>query len=107
MGWDQFSTACQDYSTEDMQRFTEAYSLAEQELQDKKRISGELFIEHAVRVATILAENKAAAEVIIAGMLHGCLNTTTTNDIKSLFGEEVLVLMQGEHEIKQLKSKNK
>ena len=107
MGWDQFSTACQDYSTEDMQRFTEAYSLAEQELQDKKRISGEPFVEHAVRVATILAENKAAAEVIIAGLLHSCLNSTTTKDIKSLFGEEVLALIQGEQQIKQLKSKNK
>src|SRR3989338_4584659 len=107
MGWDQFSTACQDYSTEDMQIFTQAYSLAEQELQGKKRISGEPFVEHAVRVATILAENKAAAEVIIASLLHSCLNSTTTKDIKSLFGEEVLALIQGEQQIKQIKSKNK
>jgi len=35
MGWDQFSTACQDYSKEDMQTFMQAYEFAEQELQGK------------------------------------------------------------------------
>ncbi len=107
MGWDEFSVACQDYSKADMDTFTQAYSFAEQELQDKKRISGEPFVLHAVRVATILAENKAAAEVIIAALLHGSLNQQNAGQIKSLFGAEVFALVQGVDEIKQLKSKNK
>ena len=107
MGWDQFLNLCQDYQEKDIQRFMQAYDFARQELGDKKRISGEPFVEHAVRVATILAENKAAAEVIIAGLLHGALTTENKNEIKDLFGEEVLLLVQGENEIKQLKSKNK
>src|SRR3989338_1504309 len=99
MGWKEFSAAAQEYSKEDQLSFKQAYHFAQQELGEKKRISGELFVGHAVRVATILAENKTAAEVIIAGILHGVLNAEKARQIKTAFGEEVLALLQGEQEI--------
>lgn len=107
MGWNEFTAAGQNYSKEEIDAFAQAYRFAQQELQDKKRLSGEPFSEHAVRVATILAENKAAAEVIIAALLHGSMNPKNAGQIKSLFGVEVFALALGVDEIKQLKSKNK
>ncbi len=107
MGWNEFIAAGQNYSKGDINKFSQAYAFAEQELQNKKRISGEPFIEHSLRVATILAENKVAAEVIIAALLHGILSPKNAEQIKSSFGAEVLALVQGVEEIKQLKSKNK
>lgn len=107
MGWNEFIAAGQNYSKEDLEKFSQAYHFAEQELSGKKRISGELFIEHSLRVAAILAGNKAAAEVVIAALLHGILNPKNVEQIRSWFGMEVLALVQGVEEIKQLKSKNK
>lgn len=107
MGWDQFLNLCQDYQENDIQRFMQAYDFAQQELQGRIRLSGEPFSEHALRVASILAENKAVPEVVLAGLLHGTLTAENKKSIKDLFGEEVLLLVQGENEIKQLKSKNK
>ncbi len=107
MGWDHFLNLCQDYQEKDIQRFMQAYDLAQQELEGKRRLSGEPFSEHALKVASILAENKSAPEVILAGLLHGTLTPNNKETIKDMFGEEVLLLLQGETEIQQLKSKNK
>ena len=48
----------------------------------------------------ILLEAKCKEEVIIAGLLHDTLEDTDTTeeDIRSMFGEEVLRLVQGASE---------
>ena len=58
------------------------------------------YISHPYGVGMILLEAKCKEEVIIAGLLHDTLEDTDTTeeDIGSMFGEEVLRLVQGASE---------
>jgi len=62
------------------------------------------YIAHIMEVMQILIENKCREEVIIAGILHDTLEDTETtpDEIKKLFGREVLSIVQSETEDKSL-----
>ena len=81
------------YTKEAIEKFNQAITLISSDLTGKKRISGDSFFEHNLRVANILAENSSAIEVVLAGLLHGHLNEDTKNKIKDLFGSEVFSLI--------------
>lgn len=109
---DEFLTLSKkNYSPPEMVLFKEALNLIEPELKNKKRLSGDSFFEHNLRVAFLLAESKAAPEAVLAGLLHGELSSEMKNKIKIKFGKELgnelLQLITEVSEIKELKSKNK
>src|SRR3989344_703253 len=94
MEWDAFQKVCssQRYLSHDIEKFRHAYTLAEKELHGKNRLSGELFVNHNLRVAEILVENKSSPEVVIAGLLH---NVTNQEILRKNVNAEILLLIQG------------
>jgi hypothetical protein len=62
------------------------------------------YIAHIMEVMQILIENSCREEVVIAGILHDTLEDTDTtpDEIKKLFGKEVLSIVQSETEDKSL-----
>ena len=62
------------------------------------------YISHIMEVMQILIENKCEKEVIIAGILHDTIEDTETTreEIKQLFGEKILSIVQSETEDKSL-----
>ncbi|MBI2668176.1 bifunctional (p)ppGpp synthetase/guanosine-3',5'-bis(diphosphate) 3'-pyrophosphohydrolase [Candidatus Woesearchaeota archaeon] len=81
----------------DIKLVSKAYSYAKKVHKDKKRASGELFIQHPLNVAYILAQHKSDDASIAAALLHDVLEDSNTSleDIKSLFGEEIANLVDG------------
>lgn len=61
------------------------------------RLSGEPYLSHPLEVAYILATMKLDSVCISAGLLHDVLEDTsaTEDDVKDLFGEEVLKIVMG------------
>ena len=62
------------------------------------------YISHIMEVMQILIENKCEKDVIIAGILHDTLEDTDTTEeeIKQLFGEKIVSIVQSESEDKSL-----
>jgi GTP pyrophosphokinase len=81
----------------DGSRIRHAYHVAEVAHQDQKRKSGEPYITHPLAVAHILAELRMDEDSIVAALLHDVLEDTpvTESQIRELFGEEVVALVQG------------
>ena len=61
------------------------------------RLSGEPYLSHPLEVAGILADMKLDPESIAAGLLHDVIEDTsaTAQEIKDLFGPEVLHIVSG------------
>jgi len=61
------------------------------------RLSGEPYLSHPLEVAGILADMKLDPESIAAGLLHDVIEDTsaTPQEIKDLFGPEVLHIVSG------------
>jgi len=107
MGQDSFLQLCREqYGTSQEPIFQSALSFSQKYLGGVKRLSGDSFFEHNVRVAEILAESKVSPEVVIAGLLHGVLKHAPEKEIEDAFGKEILALLKGVEEIKLVKSKN-
>jgi len=62
------------------------------------------YIAHIMEVMQILFENNCSEEIIIAGILHDTLEDTDTTpeEIRKLFGSEILAIVQSETEDKSL-----
>ena len=93
-----------NYSEKDLPLFELAIKHAEA-LKTVPRKSGDTFFDHNLRVASILAENKAAPEVIVASLIQG-LNLDDKT-IAVLFGSETAALMLQVDELRKLTFKNK
>jgi len=63
----------------------------------QNRVSGEPFVIHPFNVAIILTEIEMDDEAICAGLLHDTVEDTlcTIDDIKSEFGENIALLVEG------------
>lgn len=88
----------------DLSQVEKAYLLADKAHEGQKRQSGEPYIIHPLHVAIILAELELDLESIIAGLLHDVVEDTeiTLEDVRSEFGDEVALLVDGVTKLKQL-----
>ncbi len=85
----------------------DAYNYAYNKHKGQFRKSGEEYILHPLDVALILSEYKTDPTTIIAGLLHDVIEDTdsTFEEVKSLFGEEVALLIEGVTKLGQYKFK--
>lgn len=93
----------------DLDMVKKGYSLACTAHQGQKRKSGEDYIVHPVGVANILAELQLDVTTITAGLLHDVVEDTeiTLEDIKTEFGEEVALLVDGVTKLSRIEFKSK
>jgi len=81
----------------DVDLLRRAYIFSAKAHQGQTRLSGESYLIHPIAVAAILADLKLDAATVAAGLLHDTIEDTpiTPEEIKSLFGEEVAMLVDG------------
>tara|TARA_Y100000034_G_scaffold137000_1_gene218207 strand:- start:4322 stop:6301 length:1980 start_codon:yes stop_codon:yes gene_type:complete len=86
-----------------------AYKFSRELHKDKKRASGEPYIQHPLNVAYILAEHKLDDDSIIAALLHDLVEDTSISldEIKKEFGEEIASLVDGLTKLTQIKYETK
>ena len=88
----------QSYHPEaDVDMLRRAYIFSAKAHQGQTRLSGETYLHHPIEVAAILAGLKLDAATVAAGLLHDTIEDTTVTpeEIKSLFGDEVAMLVDG------------
>lgn len=75
----------------------EAMILAENVHRGIKRLTGEEYVEHALRTALILASWKMDPETVIAGILHDTIEDSdlTPEYIREKFGKNIAFLVEG------------
>ena len=71
--------------------------MAQKNMGDQKRASGDPYFSHPVEVASILAAMKLDSATIATALLHDTIEDTsaTRAEIAELFGEEVAGLVEG------------
>jgi guanosine-3',5'-bis(diphosphate) 3'-pyrophosphohydrolase len=81
----------------DVDLLRRAYIFSAKAHQGQTRLSGESYLNHPIEVAAILANLKLDAATVAAGLLHDTIEDTpiTSEEIRSLFGEEVAMLVDG------------
>ena len=96
--WSKLETLCRKYmGAGDYAQVERAYCFAAEKHSDQKRRSGEMYINHPVEVAIILAELKMDCDVVCAALLHDTVEDTETSlaDVAGIFGETVAELVDG------------
>ena len=91
----------------DMELITKAYHYAERAHESQKRASGEPYFNHVFTTAKYLAELNMSPTVIAAGLLHDVIEDTgaTPEEIETIFGKEVLFLVQSVTKLGMVKYK--
>src|SRR5574342_259731 len=81
----------------DVDLLRRAYIYSAKAHQGQTRMSGEAYLNHPIEVAAILSNLKLDAATVSAGLLHDTIEDTpvTLEEIKSLFGDEVAMLVDG------------
>jgi GTP pyrophosphokinase len=89
----------------DTNKIKKAYLVAFEAHKNQLRNSGDPYIIHPLSTAIKLAELKLDEQTIIAGLLHDVLEDTTTTeeDIKKLFGQEVSWLVKSVSNLHKIK----
>ncbi len=89
----------------DISLIENAFSFAEEAHQGQKRETGEMFINHPLRVALEISKMKMDTDSIVAAILHDTVEDCNISlaDIKSQFNEEVASLVQGLTKINTIK----
>ena len=98
----------QKWEDEDIKQVEKAFLFAQKLHEGQYRISEEPYIIHPVEVAKILVNLKVDSHTLIAAFLHDILEDTDTKpeEIKELFGEDVLNLVQGVTKLGKLQFKS-
>ena len=99
----------QNRSEEDIKQIEKAFLFAQKLHEGQYRVSEEPYIIHPVEVAKILINLKVDTHTIMAAFLHDILEDTDTKpeEIKELFGNDVLSLVQGVTKLGKLQFKSK
>src|ERR1700694_2848239 len=81
----------------DLDLIKKAYVYSAKVHQGQVRKSGEPYLVHPLEVAAILAELKLDEHSVVAGLLHDTIEDTLARpeEIRELFGSEVLELVEG------------
>lgn len=81
-----------------------AYTFAKERQENIKRIDDSTLLSHSVAVAYILADLNVDHITIISALLHESINagTTTVEEIRSLFGDEVALITENVSKINKL-----
>src|SRR3989338_4997242 len=92
-------------SSSDANLSEKAFEFAKEAHSGQKRVSGEEYIQHPIRVAQILTEMHLDPKAIAAGFLHDVPDDTkkTINDIGKEFGKEVAFLVSGVSKLGKLR----
>ena len=97
------------YSPQDSEMLVRAYDYAAAAHANQKRASGEPYFIHPCAVADILMDLGLDAATIAAALLHDVIEDTssTAEDIKNAFGDEVLALVSGVTKLEKIVFKSK
>ena len=97
------------YQADDINELEKAFEYAKKLHDGQFRISEEPYIIHPMEVVKILISLRADKHTLMAGFLHDVLEDTnaTADEIKNLFGEDVLNLVQGVTKLGKLQFKSK
>lgn len=97
------------YQNDDIIELEKAFEFAKKLHDGQYRISEEPYIIHPMEVVKILISLRADIHTLMAGFLHDILEDTETKpeEIKTLFGEDVLNLVQGVTKLGKLQFKSK
>lgn len=95
----------------DIEKIERAYLYAKGLHEGQFRISGEPYISHPIAVAEIVTSLGLDTDSIVAGFLHDtvedCPDKTNIETIRSLFGDEVAMLVDGLTKIKNINVEDK
>ena len=99
----------QNRPAEDIEEIKNAYEYAARLHSGQYRISEEPYIIHPVEVAKILTDLMVDKNTIIAALLHDVVEDTDTKpeEIKEIFGEDVLSLVMGVTKLGKFQFKSK
>ena len=88
----------------DLDIIERAYIYSARVHEGQVRLSGEPYLSHPLEVAGILADMKLDPESVTAGLLHDVIEDTsaTPEEIKALFGPEVLHIVSGVSKLSSL-----
>ncbi|NOQ16687.1 MAG: RelA/SpoT family protein [Methyloprofundus sp.] len=106
----QLQSLLKDYlTTDDLDDVLHAYQFGEQYHLGQFRKSGEAYICHPLSVAVILAQMQMDVHGIMAAILHDVVEDTdaTIDEIQTLFGDDVALLVDGVTKLTQLNCKTK
>jgi len=94
-------------SNQDVKIIDQAFLFAEKKHKGQKRKSGEDYILHPLRVAIETSKLKLDTSSVVTALLHDVLEDTKTtkDEIKKMFGEDVLFLVESLSHLTQLKRK--
>ena len=89
--------------------FYRAFLCAEKNHRGQARRSGEAYIFHPLAVAAALAELKMDVRTLMAAVLHDVVEDTSVSldDLRTLFGEDVALLVDGVSKIGQIKFRSR
>ena len=98
----------QQYPDSDIDELEKAFEFAKKLHSGQYRVSEEPYIIHPMEVVKILIGLRADKHTLMAGFLHDILEDTETKpeEIKELFGEDVLNLVQGVTKLGKLQFKS-
>ena len=98
----------QQYSDDDITELEKAFEFARKLHSGQYRVSEEPYIIHPMEVVKILVGLRADKHTLMAGFLHDILEDTERKpeEIKELFGEDVLNLVQGVTKLGKLQFKS-
>lgn len=101
-----FLLKTEKYSAEDKQKIEKAAWYANEKHINQKRNSGEPYIIHPIAVAETLIQLNMDADTVCAGLLHDVIEDTdaTAMDVESMFGRNVLELVEGVTKIANIKN---
>lgn len=98
----------QKYHEEDIEELERAFEFAKKLHSGQYRVSEEPYIIHPMEVVKILIGLRADKHTLMAGFLHDILEDTDTEpeQLKEMFGEDVLNLVQGVTKLGKLQFKS-
>lgn len=111
--WEEFDSILEllknSLSPEEMEKLTDAFSLALSAHNSQRRASGESYIFHPLGVLRILADLQVDLTTLEASILHDVVEDTeiTLEDIQKKFGSEVAMLVDGVTKISRIEYKSK